>query len=72
MNLQFPGAAITSFRAQTERQRAMPGVTRPSFRCRECGRNCGTKGRQKMREGWRCEACKLAREARKAIRGAKE
>jgi hypothetical protein len=34
MNLQFPGAAITSFRAQS----------------------------------WRCEACKLAREHRKAVK----
>lgn len=67
MNLHNPGAALSAFREQTERQAKMPGVTRPSFRCRECGRYSGTKGRQKAAEGWRCEACKLAREAMKEV-----
>lgn len=66
MNLHNPGEAIERFRAQTERQKTMPGVTLPSFRCRECGSKATTKGRQKTANGWRCEACKRAREARRA------
>ena len=47
-----------AYRAQTERQAPMPGVTRPSFRCQHCGQFRGTQGRQKTATGWRCHACR--------------
>ncbi|MCK2097534.1 hypothetical protein [Thauera aromatica] len=53
-----------AYRVQTTRQAKMPGVTRPSFRCSECGYYRGTAGRQKTASGWRCAACKRMREAR--------
>lgn len=64
--LHNPGSALARFRDQTERAATMPGVTMPSFRCGECGRSATTKGRQKTGNGWRCEACKRAQEARRA------
>lgn len=65
--LHNPGSALARFRDQTERAATMPGVTMPSFRCGECGRSATTKGRQRTAgNGWRCEACKRAREARRA------
>ena len=68
--LHNPGSALARFRDQTERAATMPGVTMPSFRCRECGSKATTKGRQKTANGWRCEACKRAREAHKATKEA--
>lgn len=55
-----------AYRTQTERQSKMPGVTRPSFRCGECGYYRGTAGRQKTAAGLRCAACKHSREARRS------
>lgn len=63
MQMKYPGADLADYREQTERQATMPGVMRPSFRCRDCGQSKGTKGRQRLAHGWRCEACKIKREA---------
>lgn len=70
MMMKYPGADLADYREQTERQATMPGVMRPSFRCRDCGQSKGTKGRKKTATGWRCAECHQAREYRKAIKGA--
>ncbi len=70
MRMKYPGADLADYRAQTERQASMPGVTGPSFRCGECGRTCRIKGRKKTAAGWRCASCHQAREYRKAIKEA--
>lgn len=57
-----------AFREQTAGQAKMPGVTMPSFRCGECGRQSRTKGRKRTATGWRCVACHQAREYRKALK----
>ena len=51
MKMKFPGADLADYRAQTERQKAMAGVTGPSFRCGECGRSVRIKGRKKTAAG---------------------
>lgn len=63
MLIRYPGADLADYRDQTARQASMPGVMRPSFRCRDCGQSKGTNGRQRLAHGWRCEACKIAKEA---------
>lgn len=68
MKMHYPGNAIARYREQTAVKGSnMNGVMAPSFRCVECGRSATTKGRQRTAgNGWRCEACKRAREARRA------
>ena len=61
-----------AYREQTARQSPMPGVTMPTFVCVACKRRSVTKGCKQLSIGRICEACKLAREARKAIREAKQ
>lgn len=60
------------FREQTERQAPMPGVTGPSFRCIACGRKSAMKGCKKTSVGTICAGCHQAREARKAMKRAKQ
>jgi len=72
MQIKFPGADLAEFRAQTDRQKAMAGVTSPSFRCAACGRSSTMKGSKRTAAGTICEKCKIAREARKAQKAMKE
>lgn len=65
MTPRYPGADLAEYRDQTARQASMPGVMRPSFRCCECGRSSGTRGRKKTATGWRCASCHEAREAKR-------
>lgn len=60
------------YREQTARQSPMPGVTMPTFVCVACKRRSVTKGCKQLSVGRICEACNVAREARKAIREAKQ
>ena len=60
------------FREQTARQAPMPGVTMPTFVCVACKRRSVTKGCKQLSIGSICAACNQAREARKAIREAKQ
>lgn len=57
------------YREQTERQASMPGVMSPTFRCVACKRRSVTKGCKQLSVGRICEACNVARTARKAGRG---
>lgn len=71
MNIHQPGAAIASFREQTERQKKMPGVTLCSFVCKACGQSKRIGGRKELvkgcqRLGYVCAECHARREARKA------
>lgn len=61
MTPRYPGADLAEYRAQTERQKSMPGVMRPSFRCCE-----------KTATGWRCASCHETREAKRMAKKAKE
>ena len=58
-----------AFREQTDRQARMAGVTGPSFRCVACKCVATTKGCKRLSIGRICEACNVARTARKAGRG---
>lgn len=71
MNLHNPGAAIASYRAQTERQKKMPGVTLASFNCQTCGHDRKIAGRKQFvkgttKFGYVCAECHARREERKA------
>jgi len=75
MNLHNPGAAIASYRAQTERQKKMPGVTLASFSCQTCGWDRKIAGRKQFVKGttkfcYVCAACHEKREAKKAMKEA--
>lgn len=56
------GNTLGSFRAETERQRTMPGVTLPSFRCTACRKTRGITGRRQRvpgdrKSGFVCATC---------------
>lgn len=57
MNLHKPGEALDRFRAQTERQKRMPGVTAPSFICKHCQQSRKVSGRKRVPMGWVCKSC---------------
>ena len=57
------------YREQTARQAPMPSVTMPTFVCVACKRRSVTKGCKQLSIGRICEACNVARTARKAGRG---
>ena len=62
MNIHQPGAAIASFREQTERQKKMAGVTLCSFICKSCGGSKRIGGRKELvkgvqRYGFICAEC---------------
>lgn len=57
MNLHNPGAALERFRAQTERQKPMAGVTSPSFVCKHCQQSRKVSGRKRVPMGWVCKSC---------------
>lgn len=75
MNLHNPGAAIASYRDQTERQKRMPGVTLASFNCKSCGWDRKIAGRKQCvkgttKFGYVCAECHARREERKAMKEA--
>lgn len=60
-----------AYRAQTERQAPMPGVTLGSLVCKACGQSKRIGGRKELvkgcqRLGYVCAECHARREARKA------
>lgn len=71
MNLHNPGAAFERYRAQTERQAQMPGVTLGSFICCICGHKRQAAGRKQFvkgtaKFGYMCAECHDKRTAKRA------
>ncbi len=53
---------VERYRDATLRLAKLPGVTRPSFRCRKCGKSRGVNGRRQVvrgtsRFGYHCASC---------------
>lgn len=57
LTMNYAGSDIDAFREQTHRQRAMPGVTSPSFICKHCQQSRKVSGRKRVPMGWVCKSC---------------
>lgn len=45
------------YRARTQTDKSVAGVTQPSFRCTRCGQYRRTKGRKRLGKGYVCAPC---------------